>query len=634
MRTIPQLFEDSVRLYPANPLIYEKYDGVYHEISYKQVHSKVYNFACGLIKIGLEKNDRVALISEGRSEWLISELAVLYCGAIAVPLSTRIDEYSDLSFRVNHSACRYIIVSGQQLKKIRHIVPEIKTLEKVIILDPEENLQNNEILFTDVFEKGEASRKSFETVLKTSWTSIKNDDIANISYTSGTTADPKGIMLTHRNYTANTEQANSMFDVPPWYTTLLILSWDHSFAHTVGLYVMIKNGGSFAVVEQGRTPMETLRNIPKNIKEIKPVFQLSVPALARSFKSNIEAGIRAKGSRMEKLFNHALKVSYAFHGNGFNNQKKDPFRKLLVWFYDKILFKKIRENFGGRLKFFIGGGALLDIELQQFFYAIGIPMYQGYGLTEAAPVISSNTPEKHKLGTSGMLAKNLGHKILDENGMICPVGVKGEIVVKGENVMKGYWKNPQATSETLKDGWLYTGDLGYLDEDGFLVVLGRSKSLLISNDGEKYSPEGIEETLIDQSKIFSQFMLYNNQNPYTVGLLVINSVRIKNLIKGRDIVPGSEESLRESFRLIEEEFAKYTKGGEFENLFPQRWLPSAIGILPEPFTEENGLINSTLKMVRFKVTEHYSGLINYLYTPEGKKLRNEKNSDVLHQLLK
>lgn len=634
MQTIPQLFEDSVKLYPANPLIYEKHDGVYREISYKQVHSKVYNFACGLIKIGLEKNDRVALISEGRSEWLISELAVLYCGAIAVPLSTKINEYSDLSFRINHSTCRYIIVSGQQLKKIRHIVPEIKTLEKVIILDPAENLQNNEILYSDVFKKGESSRKSLETSLKASYTSIKNDDIANISYTSGTTADPKGIMLTHRNYTANTEQANSMFDVPPWYTTLLILSWDHSFAHTVGLYVMIKNGGSFAVVEQGRTPMETLRNIPKNIKEIKPVFQLSVPALARSFKNNIESGIRAKGSRMEKLFNHALNVSYAFHGNGFNDQKKDPFRKLLVWFYDKILFSKIRENFGGRLKFFIGGGALLDIELQQFFYAIGIPMYQGYGLTEAAPVISSNTPEKHKLGTSGMLAKNLEHKILDENGMNCPDGVKGEIVVKGENVMKGYWNNPQATSETLKDGWLYTGDLGYLDEDGFLVVLGRSKSLLISNDGEKYSPEGIEETLIDQSKIFSQCMLYNNQNPYTVGLFVINSVRLKNLIKGKDIVPGSEEALRESFSLIEEEFAKYARGGEFENLYPQRWLPSAIGILPEPFTEENGLINSTLKMVRFRVTERYSGLINYLYSPEGKKLRNEKNSDALRQLLK
>jgi len=633
MQTIPQLFEDSVKLYPANPLIYEKQEGRYIKISYKDVHSKVCNLACGLIKIGLKKYDRVALISEGRSEWLISELAVLYCSAIAVPLSTKINEHADLSFRINHSGCRFIIVSKQQLEKIRHIASEIETLEKVIVLDPEENLQENEIVYTDVFEKGVASRKSLESVLKASWTTLKNDDIANISYTSGTTADPKGIMLTHRNYTANTEQANSMFDVPPWYTTLLILSWDHSFAHTVGLYVMIKNGGSFAVVEQGKTPLETLRNIPKNIREIKPVFQLSVPALARSFKNNIEAGIRSKGKRTEKLFSHALKVSYDFHGNGFDNKKKDPVRKLLVWIYDKILFSKIRENFGGRLKFFIGGGALLDIELQQFFYAIGIPMYQGYGLTEAAPVISSNTPEKHKLGTSGILAKNLEHKILDENGMNCPDGVKGEIVVKGENVMKGYWNNPQATSETLKDGWLYTGDLGYLDKDGFLVVLGRSKSLLISNDGEKYSPEGIEETLIDQSKIFSQCMLYNNQNPYTVGLFVINSARLKNLIKGKGIALNSDEATDESFRLIEEEFSKYEKGGEFENLYPQRWLPSAVGILPEPFTEENGLINSTLKMVRFKVTERYSGLINYLYTFEGKLLRNEKNLDALQQLL-
>lgn len=633
MQTISQLFEDSVKLYSANPLIHEKQGGEYKEISFKEIRNRVYNFACGLINLGLEKGERVALISEGRSEWLIAELAILYAGAVAVPLSTKINELSDLLFRIQHSECRFIVVSGQQLEKVRKIVPDLKTVEKVIVFDDNGHLNENEFNYSSIFQDGKSNREKLEPELFKRWTALKDDDLANISYTSGTTADPKGIMLTHRNYTANTEQANSMFDVPSWYTTLLILSWDHSFAHTVGLYVMIKNGGSFAVVEQGRSPMETLRNIPKNIKEIKPVFQLSVPALARSFKKNIESGIRAKGKRTEKLFNHALEVAYEFHGNGFDTQKKTIVNRLLVWFYDKILFSKIRENFGGRLQYFVGGGALLDIELQHFFYAIGIPMFQGYGLTEAAPVISSNTPNIHKLGTSGRIAADLEIKILDTDGNVCPDGEKGEIVVKGENVMKGYWNNPQATKETLIDGWLHTGDMGYLDKDSFLIVLGRYKSLLISNDGEKYSPEGIEETLIDQSKYIDQCMLYNNQNPYTVGLFVLNASSLKSDLKEKGIVLDSDEALTESIKLIENEFMKYNTGGEFENLFPQRWLPSAIGILNEPFSEENGMINSTLKMVRYKVTNHHANLISYLYTPEGKKLFNEKNKLSIRKLL-
>ena len=186
----------------------------------------------------------------------------------------------------------------------------------------------------------------------------------------------------------------------------------------------------------------------------------------------------------------------------------------------KLIFSKVRENFGGKLEFFIGGGALLDIELQRFFYAIGIPMFQGYGLTEAAPVISSNVPQKHKLGSSGTIVPNLLLKICNEKGEELPAGEKGEIVIKGENVMMGYWKNERATSDAIKEGWLFTGDLGYLDKDGFLFVLGRNKSLLIGSDGEKYSPEAIEEAITEHSKFIDQIMLYNNQSPYTIALLV------------------------------------------------------------------------------------------------------------------
>jgi long-chain acyl-CoA synthetase len=306
------------------------------------------------------------------------------------------------------------------------------------------------------------------------------------------------------------------------------------------------------------------------------------------------------------------------------------FKKPIYALFDKILFKKVREGFGGKIDFFIGGGALLDIELQRFFYAIGMPMFQGYGLSEAAPIISSNAIKKHKLGSSGFLVENLELKICDENGNKLATGEKGEIVVKGNNVMAGYWKNEEATNNTLKEGWLYTGDMGYMDNDGFLYVLGRYKSLLISDDGEKYSPEGIEEAITEQSTFIDQCMLYNNQKPYTVALIVPNMESLNRFLKGINLSGSTKEGQVATLKKLESEMNEYKTGGKYENMFPQRWLPPAVGILDEAFTEENQLLNSTLKMVRGKIVEKYKDLLDFLYTPEAKEITNEKNIQAIY----
>ena len=406
---------------------------------------------------------------------------------------------------------------------------------------------------------------------------------------------------------------------------MLILPWDHSFAHTVGLYTIILNGASISVVDPGKTGMDTLRNIPINIKETKPVFLLSVPALANNFKKNIENGISQKGPVIQKLFRHAMKISYNYNKEGFNKGQGLSFlNKPLMALYDKILFSKIRDGFGGRLKFFVGGGALLDIELQRFFSALGMPMYQGYGLTEAAPVISSNSPLNHKMGTSGKPVENIEVKITNDKGKELSFGEKGEIVVRGENVMLGYWKNENASYESLQNGWLHTGDMGYLDKDGYLNVLGRFKSLLIGNDGEKYSPEGIEEAIIQQSNFIDQCMLYNNQDAYTIGLFVPNQMAIKKHLKEKGIT-NENDAVNTALELINEEIKKYFKGGVYESMFPHRWIPSAIGILPEAFTEENKMLNSTLKMVRNNVVNNHKSLIHFLYIPEGKDILHKTN---------
>jgi len=387
------------------------------------------------------------------------------------------------------------------------------------------------------------------------------------------------------------------------------------------------------MVETGKNQLETLKNIPKNIKEFKPNLLLSVPALAKNFRKNIEKGIKEKGPKAEKLFHKALNAAYSYNREGYNKGKGlQILKKPLINLYDKLLFSKIREGFGGEMKFFIGGGALLDIELQRFFYAIGIPMFQGYGLSETAPIISSNAPQKHKLGSSGFLVENIEVKICDEKGNELPQGQKGEIVVKGENVMVGYWKNEEATQKSIKDGWFYTGDLGYFDEDNFLFVLGRYKSLLISNDGEKYSPEAIEEALIELSPYIDQCMLHNNQDPYTIGLIVPNKNAVQEYLNAENISTKKEEGRNKVIELFRNEINKFKKDGEHDETFPERWLPTSFAILGEGFTEENKMLNSTLKIVRRKIEKHYKDRIAFLYTAEGKNPFNQQNHNIVDRL--
>ena len=635
MKTINEFFEAYAEKYRDNPMMLEKKTNKYESSTYNEIREKVHQFAAGLIELGIKKGDRVTLLSEGRNDWVISELGVLYSGAINVPLSIKLQDGTDLKFRINHSASRFVIASGSQVAKLSGIIDELKTMEKIIYLDPKDKYEKNEIYFGDILKQGEQYLKNNSSAFEKVWKSVKPNDVANICYTSGTTADPKGIILSHRNYTANVEQSLSLMNIPEYYCSLLILPWDHSFAHTAGVYSIIASGASMASIQTGSTGMETLKNIPVNIKEIKPHFLLSVPSLAKNFKKNIEKGIRDKGILAEKLFKHALKVAYLYNGNGFDKGKGLRFiLKPYVKFFDKILFSKVREGLGGRLEFFVGGGALLDIELQKFFYAVGMPMFQGYGLSEASPVISSNAFHKHKLGSSGFLVENLDVKICDDEGNELPQGEKGEIVIRGENVMLGYWQNEEASKEALRDGWLFTGDLGYLDKDKFLYVLGRFKSLLISDDGEKYSPEGIEEAFSEQSKYIDQVMLFNNQKPYTVALIHPSKEAIKRNLRNNGIDLDSDEGIEAALKIIEGELLKYRTNGMYSEMFPQRWLPAAIGVLNEGFTEENRMMNSTMKMVRGVITEHYQKLLDFLYKPEAKNILNSQNKEAIRELLK
>ncbi|MBR4849840.1 MAG: AMP-binding protein, partial [Alistipes sp.] len=404
-RTLIDLFEEAVAKYGNKDFLLEKRTDKFEPSSYAEVKEEVLRTGAGLIALGIEPKQTISILSEGCNNWIISELGLLYAGAISVPLSIKLEEANDLLFRLRHADVVAIFVSKYQLPKIRRIKDQLPLLKHIIVYDDIE-LEEGEMSLEALKKLGDGVPAERKEEFLAIGRAVQNDDYATITYTSGTTADPKGVVLTHRNYTANVEQALSRISVPSDKRTLIILPLDHCFAHVCGFYIIIACGASLATVQVGKTPLETLRNVPLNIREVKPYYLLSVPALAKNFRKNIESSIKAKGKTTEKLFRFALKVSYEYNQDGY--MKGSGWRfilKPLVALFDKILYSKVRQAFGGELSFFVGGGALLDAELQRFFYAIGVPMYQGYGLSEATPIISTNTygKKQHRFGSSGQL---------------------------------------------------------------------------------------------------------------------------------------------------------------------------------------------------------------------------------------
>lgn len=631
--TIIDFVEQYTAKYGNETFLREKVDGVWKETSFNTTREEAHILAAGFMSMGLEKGDKVALISEGRNYWIFSELGILYAGAVNVPLSFKLESDTDLTFRINHSDARFVIASQTQIDKIRRVIDRCPKVEKVIVMDPIE-LKDGEIYIGDIMAAGKEYLKEHQDLLLERMASVGPDDYANISYTSGTTADPKGILLTHRNYTANVDQALSVISIDRGDVMLIILPLDHCFAHVAGFYVMMKCGGSIATVPCGKSTVSLLKNIPTAIKEVRPHVLLSVPTLSRNFKKSFDSAIKKSGPFVEKLYEFGIKNAETYNREYYNAGKpcwKMWWRKPINAVIDKLVFSKVREGFGGRIKFFVGGGAILDIELQRYYCAIGMPVFQGYGLSEATPVICSNSMGHARFGSSGRVVKPMDIKICDEDGKEIPYGETGEIVIRGENVMAGYWKNPEATAKTIVDGWLHTGDRGYIckEDPEYLYVTGRFKSLLIASDGEKYSPEGYEDSLADGSKFIETSMLYNNQSPYTVVLVIPNKTLLAEEVKKAGLDPGSLEGKKAQLAIIKEEVDAYRPGGRRAGMFPERWLPASVIVGDTPFTEQNGMLNTTMKMVRGKVEKFYADRIEYAMTVEGKDIMNQKNIDSL-----
>ena len=635
------MLDQAVNQFAEKPYICYKGDSGWESKNFIEVQREARSFAKSLIKMGFKKGNTLSILSEGSQGWVIGEFGILYAGGTSVPLSIKLLP-EEIPFRINHSESKGILVSKNTLERVLSVFDKFENQDLwIIYLD--KDLSEAEALlakqsikgrvnifgFWELIEQGAALEGRYGEEIGKIEKTTEEDDVVTISYTSGTTGNPKGIMLTHLNYYANCRDSIALFNVPFNFSTLIILPCDHSFAHTVGIYAGLLKGIMLYFVDSRGGGMATLRNIPINLKEVSPDFLLTVPALSGNFMKKIIQGVEEKGWFIKTLFKKGLAAGIRYNGNGFT---RVPFLTRLLAYLpykiaDTLIFSKVRPIFGNKLKFCVGGGALLDIRQQEFFKAVGCPIFQGYGLTEAAPVISSNTPGKHKLGTSGIIAPTVTCRILREDDSEAEIGEIGEIVIKGDNVMKGYFHNPEATEKTIRKGWLYTGDLGYFDADGFLVVVGREKALLISEDGEKYSPEEIEEAIVNCGELIQQAMIYCDHKKYTTALLVLDNEKVKKYI--------SQNSITESRVLLEavkDSMDQYKHEKVYKGRFPGNWTPSTYQVLLEPFTEQNRMINSSMKMVRFQITDAYRDLLEYMYTSEGRSCVNDRNSETIKTL--
>ncbi len=635
------MLRNSAEKYPGTAYTNQKGDGGWVGLTYPEVLHESRFLAAGLYQLGIQKGDKVAILAEGRNRWITGEYGILFAGGTTVPLSIKLMP-DEVLFRLNHSESKAIIVSRNTFEKVASIWSQMEFTKKIIFMDDdmgpiEKDCSQNGISmskdiarYTDILQSGKHQFEELESYLDKTESEIEESDVVTISYTSGTTGDPKGIMLTQLNYHSNCTDSMDYFNVNEGDRLYIILPLDHSFAHTVGIYAALLRGLSLYFVDARGGGVQTLKNIPINLVECNPHFILTVPALSGNFMSKIKDGVAAKGAFVNGIFTAGLNAGVRMNRDGYN---KAGFLVKLINYVpyklaDILVFSKVRQIFGNSIRFLVGGGALLDIRQQVFFYSIGVPVFQGYGLSEATPIISANTPEVHKLGSSGKVIPNLICKILLPDGSEAAKGDQGEIVIQGDNIMKGYYKNPDSTAKTVKNGWLYTGDLGYFDKDNFLIVVGRGKALLISSDGEKYSPEGIEEAIQNSSELVMQALVYNDMRKYTTAVITLDAAKINKYVHKHKVTDA--ETL---LKAIKQDFYAFKETSEYKNQFPEKWIPSTFQIVDEPFTEANHMINSTMKMVRHKIQEVYHDKIEVMYTPEASNTMNQLNLEAVKKYL-
>jgi long-chain acyl-CoA synthetase len=568
------------------------------ELSSKEVFERIRDLSLGFRALGALRGDRVAIAAESRPEWLLCDLAILAAGAVTVPIYPTLSS-AQARYILDDSGARLAIVSTRlQLEKIQEVRHLLPALEAVIVMDPPAGTPlpgSPSVLSLDEVERRGHARMTGEWGAGRSFRddarAVSAGDLATIIYTSGTTGEPKGVMLTHANLVSNMRAASEALDISHEDVALSFLPLSHAFERMVS-YVYLFSGVTIIFAESFDT-------IARDMGQVRPTVLTGVPRVYEKLHARVLEGARSAGGAKAMTFRLALTAGLARAKAVLRGKHPDPVTSLASGLGDRLVFSAIRQKLGGRLRFVASGSAPLGADVMEFFYAIGIPIIEGYGLTETAPILTFNPLTAPRVGTVGLPIKGVELRIAED----------GEILARGPNIMKGYFNKPEATAAALEGGWFHTGDIGHIDPEGYLAITDRKKDLLVTSGGKKIAPQPIE-SILKRSPLVAEAVLLGDRRKYAAALIVPEFKALERRLKDLGRPPATRDELiarSDVIALYQEIIDGLNRElSQYERI-------KRIALLPREFSVDSGELTPTLKVKRKVVEERWREQIESLY---------------------
>ena len=598
IRTLANLPFHFAGRYPKPALVgHCRPDGV-SSFSSREFFEKIRDFSLGLTGINVDSGERVALLCETRPEWVVADLAALAAGSITVPIYPTLPP-DRIRYILADAGVSTVIVSNQeQAQKVHSILSQLSELRRMIVIDAESTEIGSDSVSVDEFSFAEVEEIGHRRLMqedglarnfKETAASVPDDQLATIIYTSGTTGDPKGVMLTHGAIVANILDGDTMISLTDADEALSFLPLCHALERQVA-YLYLYKGVSI-------TFAESMDTVARDLIRVRPTLMTGVPRFFEKLHARVLEGVSKASTTKQRLFQWALGVGLVRTRAELQSQQPSLAIRLQNIVADRLVFSKIRERTGGRLRFVVSGGAPLSVAVGEFFFAIGVPVLEGYGLTETAPVLTVNSEHHPRLGTVGKALPRVELRIAAD----------GEIMARGPNLMLGYYKKPEATAEVMRDGWFYTGDIGELDEDGYLHITDRKKELLVTSSGKNIAPQPIEQRL-KQNPLVSEAVLLGDRRQFVSALIVPDLVEVEARLSTEHDSDVAILLERQDVRALFEEVVQGVN----------RELPSyeqikKFALLDAEFSVASGELTPTLKIRRRVVLERYGKTIDSLY---------------------
>jgi long-chain acyl-CoA synthetase len=567
------------------------------ELSSKEVFERIRDLSLGFRALGVSRGDRVAIMAESRPEWLLCDLGVLTGGAVTVPIYPTLSA-AQAKYILNDSGARLVILSTklqlEKLQEVRHVLP---ALQAVIVMDvaAASTAPGSSVLSLDEAERRGHARMTAEwgaaKEFRDNSRTIAPEDLATIIYTSGTTGEPKGVMLTHGNLVSNMRATAAALDISQDDVALSFLPLSHGFERMVS-YVYLFCGVTIIFAESFET-------VARDMARVRPTVLTGVPRVYEKLQTRIVEAAQTAGGAKSAMFRWAVNAGLARARSVLRGRAAGPITSMKSAIGDRLVFSTIREKLGGRVRFAASGSAPLAANVMEFFHAIGIPIIEGYGLTETAPILTFNPLNALRVGTVGRAIQGVELKIAED----------GEILARGPNIMAGYFNKPEATAEALKDGWFHTGDIGQIDADGYLTITDRKKDLLVTSGGKKIAPQPIEAVL-KRSPLVAEVVLLGDRRKYVAVLIVPEFSALERRLKDLSRPPGTRAELivRPDVVALYQEIVDGLNRelSQFERI-------KRIALLPTEFTVESGELTPTLKVKRKVVEQRWADQIEALY---------------------